>query len=535
MAETETIGDSTLAVVPTQDGWKNWEAEHAALLGRITIYLVLFGFFWRIFRYLMAMPIWGDEAMLLVNYLKRDYGDIFGPIEYCQIAPLTFHWAELAMFKLFGPSEWSVRFPPLLGSVIGLGLFCVLARLTLSPLPRMLTIGILSVAIWPATTGSLVKPYSWDLLFSVVLLLPFAAWRRNRERSWPLVTLCFLAPLAIVSSYTSVFVAGAIGVAMAPHILRRGRLGPIALLLLYTAIVCVSFMAHYHFVGKVHLSSTTFGISTAQGMGQYWRGAFPPSDPLRLLLWLPLTLAGEIAAYPVGSQRGGSVLTAALAVIGAISFWKRGDREWVWLFAAMLAFWLAAAALHKYPMGSCRLGQHAGPLFCLFIGTGAADVLVRYIPVQRAKRAVNALALLLGVIGLGGVARDLVRPYRDLDARDARIAVRAITETSTDPILIAHKQGEMASASVHWYLGLTGDRVQWVGLEDWTEAVCGKNSFWVVICSGAKEEEIEAIVVAKVSATGTQWKCATRYAKIILARGRPEQITLRGFKFVRQP
>ncbi len=535
MAETVSIVEVAPAAVPTQEGWKTWETEHGALLQKITLYLLLIGFFWRIFRYFMAMPIWGDEAMLLVNYLKRDYGDIFGPIEYCQIAPLTFHWAELTMFKFFGPSEWSVRLPPLLGSVLGLGLFCVLARLTLSPLPRMLGIGILSVAIWPATTGSLVKPYSWDLLFAVVLLLPFAAWRRNRERSWPLVALCILAPLALASSYTSVLVAGAIGVALAPEIWRVRQTRKILLLVSYTAIVCAAFLAHYQFVGKVHLSSTTYGISTADGMGEYWQGAFPPSDPLRLLLWLPLTLAGEIAAYPVGSQRGGSALTAALAVIGGIGFWKRGDREWVWLFAAVLVFWLVAAALHKYPIGSCRLGQHAGPLFCLFIGAGTANLLRRYVPVHRAKFAVVALALLLGMVGLGGLARDLVRPYRDLDARDSRIAVRAITETTGEPILVAQEEGKMASAPVHWYLGLTGGRVQWVGLGDWTEAVRGKDSLWVVICSGSKDEAEEVAYSSKLAATGGNWKCATRYVGIITARGQPEEETLRGYLFVRQP
>lgn len=522
-------------IAQAQGGWQAWEVEHTVLLQKITIYLLLFGFFWRIFRYLMAMPIWGDEAMLLVNYFTRDYGDIFGPIEYCQIAPLTFHWAELTMFKFFGPSEWSVRLPPLLGSVGGLGLFCLLARLTLSPLPRMLAIGILSVAIWPATTGSLVKPYSWDLFFAVVLLLPFALWRRNRERSCPLVALCILAPLAIASSYTSVFVAGAIGVAMAPNIWRVRRPRMILLLVSYAAIVCAAFLAHYHFVGKVHLASTTYGISTADGMGQYWQGAFPPSDPLKLLVWLPLTLTGEIAAYPVGSQRGGSALTVTLAVIGAIGFWKRGEREWVWLFAGVLVLWLAAAALHKYPIGSCRLGQHAGPLFCLFIGGGAASLLRRYVPLYRARFAVVAVGILLGAIGLGGLGRDLVRPFRDLDARDSRIAVRGITETTADPILVAKGEKELGLACLHWHLGATGERVQWVGMGDWTEAVRGKESLWVLFCSGSSDETEEARFLTKLEAAGGKWTCTKRCEGIVTARDRPEQQTLRGYLFVRQP
>src|SRR5947209_6054479 len=117
------------------DGWAGWESRHARLIGQATLLLVAFGVFWRVARYLMAMPVWGDEAMLLVNYQTRDYADVFGPIEYCQIAPLLFHWAEIAALHLFGPSEWAVRLPSLVASLTGLGLFWLLARMTLSPLP----------------------------------------------------------------------------------------------------------------------------------------------------------------------------------------------------------------------------------------------------------------------------------------------------------------------------------------------------------------------------------------------------------------
>ncbi len=316
------LDDQNRKSLNNQGDWKGWESQHLTQLHRATAILIAFGVFWRITRYLMAMPIWGDEAMLLINYQTRDYADVFGPINYCQIAPLLFHWAEIAALHLFGPSEWAVRLPALLGSLAALSLFGFLARLTLSPLPRMIAIGILAVAIWPATTGSLVKPYSWDLLFSVAILLPFAAWRKQRDRRWPLIVLCVLAPIALTASYPAVFVAGAVGLTMTPWIIQLGNRRQIALLVLYHLLVASTFLLHYEFVGRPHLHSVTYGISTANGMDHFWQNAFPPTHAGQLLVWLPSTLAGEIAAYPIGSQRGGSLITVVLCAIGAWVIWR---------------------------------------------------------------------------------------------------------------------------------------------------------------------------------------------------------------------
>src|SRR5262245_27550733 len=80
----------------------------------LALLVVLIGVAWRLTRYLLRFPVWGDEAMLLVNYPGRDYLDLAGPLENCQVAPLLFHWAELTALRLFGTSDLAVRVPPLL-------------------------------------------------------------------------------------------------------------------------------------------------------------------------------------------------------------------------------------------------------------------------------------------------------------------------------------------------------------------------------------------------------------------------------------
>jgi hypothetical protein len=514
------------------DGWAGWESRHATLLWRATAVLITFGAFWRVARYLMAMPIWGDEAMLLVNYQTRDYADVFGPIEYCQIAPLLFHWVEMAVLHLLGPSEWSMRLPSLIASLTGLGLFCILARMTLTPLPRMIAVGILSVAIWPATTGSLAKPYAWDLLFGVALLLPCASWRRRPESRWPFVALCTLAPIALTGSYPSVFVAGAVGLAMTPATVQRGDRRQLALLVLYHLLVACTFLLHYEFVGKPHLNSVTYGVSTADGMANFWGKAFPPGDPLRLLVWLPSTFAGEIFAYPIGSQRGGSVVTFVLCVIGAVAL--RRQRDLLMVIFLMLALWFLAAVLHKYPIGSCRLGQHAAAGFCLLAGAGSAALLRRCVNTSRARCGVIAVVVLLLLVGIGGFTRDLVHPYRDREARDSRNAVRDLFKCADAPILVAQSRSEVRSATVQYYLGAKCNRVHWLDSPEWTETTQEHHIVWVVVCSMPPETDEETVLRQRLSTSGSNWKCVDRKWADVTGKGPPATPTFRAYRFVRQ-
>ena len=67
----------------------------------------------RIARYLMDYPLWWDEAFVAVNFIRRDYLDLLRPLDYGQVCPILFLWCELAIVKLLGFSEWSLRLFPL--------------------------------------------------------------------------------------------------------------------------------------------------------------------------------------------------------------------------------------------------------------------------------------------------------------------------------------------------------------------------------------------------------------------------------------
>lgn len=489
----------------------SWEREHVRQLTWLALLLVVVGIVWRMTRYALAFPIWGDEAFLLLNYRTRGFADLFGPIDNCQVAPLLFHVAELAAYRWLGMSEWSVRLPALLACLGSLVLFWKLARLLLPPLAHTLAVGILAVSIWPATMGSLVKPYTFDLFFSLALLLPFTTWLCRPESRRPLVVLLVLTPVAMAASYPAVFVGGGIGLAWLLRATQRRNWRDWSLLGLYGLLLGGSFLAHYLFVGVSHMASSFNGTTTGRSMRAYWDLAFPPSNPLAFVRWWFLMHTGQMAAYPLGAASGGSILTAALALLGCLAFWQRRQRSFLVLIAGTFGLWLVAAILGKYPYGaSCRLSQHVAALYCLTAGLGAALLIQRLRSPQRVSLASVGL---LAAIGLGGTIRDVVRPYRDLFALQSRTTARQIVAQVGDkPLYVPYPLGHV-DVVPEWYLHAAPHCQLWCFPFDAATIASQENSLWILRYNEPHDESAE--LERWFSHCPTPWRCVERGSQIL--------------------
>ena len=180
----------------------------------------------RLIRYLLRFPLWGDEAMLAMNFLDRDYAGLMQPLHFHQVAPLLFLWIELAAIKLLGFHEWSVRLFPLLCSLASLFLFHRLARLLLRGAPLVLAVGIFAVTYSGLRYAAEMKPYGGDLMISTLLLLLAVRWWRQPDDTRWLWALAAVAPLALGLSYPAVFVAGGVSLSVAGVLLStRSRRG----------------------------------------------------------------------------------------------------------------------------------------------------------------------------------------------------------------------------------------------------------------------------------------------------------------------
>jgi hypothetical protein len=317
--------------------------------------------------------------------------------------------------------------------------------------------------------ATLAKPYSFDLLMALALLVPAAHWLDRPELRW-LALLCLVAPIAACGSYPSVFVGGAVSIALLPSVWRDRRLSARLLLVAYSGLLMASFLGHFLIVGRATLQTPTNGVTTDTGMKVYWADGFPPAAPWPLLKWLVLTHTGQMTAYPVGASNGGSALTALLCLVGAVHLWKVRRRALLALCVAPFVLWLGAATLHRYPYGaSCRLSQHAASLICLLAGLGAAVWIGRLrSATERRRWAVGVCSAFL-VLGVGGMVRDTIRPYRDRGTQWMYQEMRELEARIRPGAAIMVQQHGM-DAVFRWYLGLHADQVSWGGKIDWQRA-----------------------------------------------------------------
>jgi hypothetical protein len=363
----------------------------------------------RLVRYLVVYPIWHDEAFLAVNFLDRGYLDLLRPLDYSQVSPILFLWIELTAVRLLGFSEWSLRLFPALCGLMGVFLFRYVASRLLRGTALVFAVAVFATAFYPIRHSAEVKPYASDLFAALVLLgLAVNWWLAPGQSRWWWV-LCVVAPVLLALSYPAIFVAAGVSVALGTKALEQPaakvRLG----YLVYNVIVAASFISLYF--------ACTFMQATAlrsfYRVG-YWRDSFPPwQEPWRLPGWLIGVHTGTTMAYPIGGERGASILTLIAVLAGTIVLYRGRRAVILRLLLAPCAMGLAAAFLGRYPYGGApRITQYLVPSICLLGGLGGAFLVSRLPSPRWRRRSLGLAAGLFAAIGISLIARDLIEPYR---------------------------------------------------------------------------------------------------------------------------
>jgi hypothetical protein len=371
----------------------------------------------RLIRLLLNHPLWGDECFIAANLVVRGFLGLIRPLDYQQVAPVLFLWSELAVVRLVGLSEWSLRLLPTACAIGSLFVLKHLAGRVARGMPMLLAVAILAVSLNPIRHGGEAKPYAMDFFASAVLLaLAVEWWRRPSRSGWAWALAAVTLP-AIGFSLPSVFVLGGISLAMLGEVWRGRHPRVVAAYLAFNAAIVVG-------VGVSAILYRGEGSAEVKAyMEHYWSPQFPPlTRPGDLVFWLIRAHTGHLFAYPIGGANGASLLTVAFAVLGAINLARRGRGTIVVACVAPLGLALVASAVRAYPYGeSERLMQFEGPMICLLAGYGLAWAIGRLRQPGSYRKA--ALGLLGGfaVLGLATIGFDVARPYKtpsDLRARE---------------------------------------------------------------------------------------------------------------------
>ena len=265
-----------------------------------------------------AFPLWEDEAFLCANFINRDFRGLLAPLDFQQVGPILFLWLELAVTRVLGYTELTLRLVPFLASIGSLLLFYRL-RPHLSQRPAS-----------PGCNRAIFR----DVWNDPLQCRGEALRRRSVRVAGAQHLRGQLAGKAVVPSLA--LDAGGVHSAASGAFLwrgiRRGRplpdpgRGDLAAATwdsvlpwsMFTAALLGSFLVVY-LVNVRTQSAAVLGV-----MREYWAAEFPPRDSVMALLkWLVSTHASDMISYPAGGLHFQSSLSMLAWLAGLAALARR--------------------------------------------------------------------------------------------------------------------------------------------------------------------------------------------------------------------
>lgn len=370
---------------------------------------------WMLVRYLLAFPVWGDEAFVINNFPQAGYGDLVAPLPNGQVGPLLWWWLEKACYELGQGSIVVLRLPALVAGIVSTWL---MLRFCLKALPQpsaLLAFAIFCASYYPLRHAVEVKPYAIDLLWALIQLnlaldLIRADAHAKRKKAMALVAFSLIG---VWMSYPSLFTSA--GLALYFFCRAPSRRPAFAASLLFGGVA--AWMVFSYALPHARAASWLTEM-------EMWKPAFPPLQHWWALpYWLIERHCGYMAAYPTGGRDFGSSASFLLMFVGAVGLVRAHQGRFLLLLMSPLLFNLIAATFQQYPYGgSIRVSIFLAPASCLLMGHGVATALGKLRPNFASGGAVLVVVLLFG-FATSGLIRDVQQPYKtDGDVAAAEFA-----------------------------------------------------------------------------------------------------------------
>jgi hypothetical protein len=462
-------------------GSANPLAAGRQLLSMSLLLLLVAGVCWRVFRFGLGTPLWGDEAAVAVNLLDRTLPEsLLEPLNGGQVAPMLFLLMQWLALHSLGTSEWALHLGPMILGTAGLLVFARVSSLFVRPTAAVIATGIVAVGYYSVRHTVELKPYGIDLLVSSCLLGLTSLVLKERDREKcnrpalvsgleccqqtlvrrPAWWLMAFLPIAFFASFPAVFVAGAAVVAMGVAAARREGTWLIAVTV--GAAVCGWFLLLYSISARVQYAEHR------EVMLYCWAEAFPPVNLAEWPRWLVSIHTGNLFAHPIGAKNGGSILTFSLFVLGIWTERKRLPPQALTLLLVPFVLTFIAACFHRYPYGvSARTSMHLAPIIAIFAGSGVMVVLKWIRP--RVCRGMALQRLVCGLLALAavGMTIDWVKPYKTKGDLLVRQQLQRVARTMPEGKGLAVIQSELALPDTcQWYVRRFFPRVMWQAKDD---------------------------------------------------------------------
>jgi hypothetical protein len=399
----------------------------------VLVGVVLVGCALRVRQWWAPVSFLNDEIALLYSLRSYPLDELLSrPLILEQGAPALWLLIERGVLGAFGHTEHAMRAMPMVSTCLGLGLLALLARKVLSGPAAVAATALFAIAPLTLFYALQVKPYGSDMAATAALVLvavwlartPVWSWRHG-VLWWGAASLgagfsfsSFLLTGSLAGALVLGRLAGARSTAEAPDRTPRERFAE-----------CVRFAVPVVIwvgtVGLVYLLQLRY-LNGKQSRYPYWMSGFGPvdgdvwewanwlwkvsADLFALTFYTPVTWAGIV-----------------LAILGAVSLWRR-DRAVALLLLTPVAVAYVAAAAHAYPLKQ-RLALWLVPILVLLVAEPVlaarrrADHRGRWF--ERAPGGVLASLLVLAIlVPAYQYTRDMVRSPGSVTLADPGAADR---------------------------------------------------------------------------------------------------------------
>lgn len=333
-------------------------------------------------QFLFNRSLWGDEAMLALNIVNRDFAEIFKPLMFHQSAPLGFLFVEKLFVTIFGNHDYVLRLYPFLAGLATVFIMAWLAKRLFPGWAALAALGLFVFSWQSVYYASEVKQYGSDVLFFLLLLV--AAQRCSAaavpRRNW--MWLLGTGTLALWMSHPSLFSIATIVLVLGIVNLRAKNGRHLLFLLAASLIWAINFIC-------IYVLSLRYSADSKM-LHDYWLKAFMPLPPWNDWGWFTRS-AGMILEKLLNVPFIPGVVIVTIGIFAMFHLNKKAAALWL---LPMLAA-LTASALGKYPFWT-RFLLFSLPALSFFAAAGIRAlhrIVTRLLP--KAGYAVSASILLL--------------------------------------------------------------------------------------------------------------------------------------------
>jgi hypothetical protein len=335
----------------------------------IVAIIVALGIVARVALYVSSPTLYIDEAMLALNLLLLSPADMFRPLLFEQIAPVSFSLAQQGVLAVAGASDYALRLLPVLCAIVVTAATPRVAQQFVSRRGVVIVAGLIAFSPMLLGFSFQIKPYSSDAAVTIALIALTIAAARRLESRWAWVALGVAGALAVTVSLPAVFILAGVGAYLAARTWKdrnpRIYLGLIAL-------ACVWLVP----VWLLHTLVYTADPAINAYMDRFWQDAFVFSKA-------DLSLPRQIAEFTGGTfepllgrdwarHSVAIVVTVGGFIIGAITLIRNRGADSFLIVVPLVCAWVAYALGFYVAVG--RLLLFAAPLLAIVVAAGLDHV-----------------------------------------------------------------------------------------------------------------------------------------------------------------